>query len=60
MSPATGTELGEVLTGDRPGRTSTEEVTLYKAMGHAVEDLVAAELVLGAALSEGAGRRVQL
>jgi ornithine cyclodeaminase/alanine dehydrogenase-like protein (mu-crystallin family) len=29
-------------------------------MGHAVEDLVAAELALRAALSEGAGRRVRL
>jgi alanine dehydrogenase len=60
VNPATGTELGEVLAGDRPGRTSAEEVTLYKAMGHAAEDLVAAELALRAALSEGAGRRVPL
>jgi alanine dehydrogenase len=56
----TGTELGEVLNGERPGRTSAEEITLYKAMGHAIEDLVAAELVLRAAVREGAGQTVQL
>jgi ornithine cyclodeaminase/alanine dehydrogenase-like protein (mu-crystallin family) len=60
LDPATGTELGEVLNGDRPGRTSADEITLYKAMGHAVEDLVAAELALRTALSEGESRKVQL
>jgi ornithine cyclodeaminase/alanine dehydrogenase-like protein (mu-crystallin family) len=60
LDPATGTELGEVLNSDRPGRTSAEEITLYKAMGHAVEDLVTAELALRAALSEGEGRRMRL
>jgi alanine dehydrogenase len=60
VDPATGTELGEVLNGRRPGRTSVEEITLYKAMGHAIEDLVAAELVLRAAVGEGDGQMVQL
>jgi ornithine cyclodeaminase/thiomorpholine-carboxylate dehydrogenase len=46
LDPSTGTELGEVLQGTRPGRTSPDEVTVYKAMGHAVEDLAAAELVI--------------
>jgi ornithine cyclodeaminase/alanine dehydrogenase-like protein (mu-crystallin family) len=46
LDPATGTELGEVVQGSRPGRTSPDEVTVYKAMGHAVEDLAAAELVI--------------
>jgi ornithine cyclodeaminase/alanine dehydrogenase-like protein (mu-crystallin family) len=40
------TELGEVVTGARPGRRSPEEVTLFKSVGVAVEDLAAAELVL--------------
>jgi thiomorpholine-carboxylate dehydrogenase len=38
-------ELGEVVAGTRPGRGSEEEVTLFKSVGVAVEDLVAAELV---------------
>ena len=36
-------ELGEVLTGDKPGRTSSEEITCFKSLGIAVEDLFAAE-----------------
>lgn len=36
-------EIGEVLTGERPGRTSTEEITLFKSLGIGIEDLSAAE-----------------
>ena len=36
-------ELGEVLAGARPGRTSADEITLFKSLGLAVEDLAAAE-----------------
>ena len=53
--PAIGTELGEVITGSRPGRDSAEEITVYKSMGHAMEDVVVATLVYQAALAEGAG-----
>lgn len=60
LDPSTGTELGEVLNGVRPGRSSTDEITVYKAMGHAVEDLVGAELALQGARREGAGRAVRL
>lgn len=49
LDPAKGTELGEVLAGTRAGRRSPDEITVYKAMGHAIEDLMAAELVLRAA-----------
>ena len=35
-------ELGEVLTGEKPGRTSADEITLFKSLGLAVEDLAAA------------------
>jgi len=37
-------ELGEVVRGVRPGRTSDSEVTLFKSLGLAIEDLVAAEI----------------
>lgn len=56
VDPHVGTELGEVLLGRRPGRDSTDELTIYKAMGHACEDLVAASLVYRRAQAEGAGR----
>jgi ornithine cyclodeaminase/thiomorpholine-carboxylate dehydrogenase len=58
--PSTGTELGELLLGSRPGRQSLEELTVYKAMGHACEDLAAASLVYHRARQEGAGLAVEL
>jgi ornithine cyclodeaminase/alanine dehydrogenase-like protein (mu-crystallin family) len=39
-------ELGEVVAGSRPGRLSRDEITLFKSVGVAVEDVVAADLVL--------------
>lgn len=35
-------EIGEVLLGKKPGRRSDEEITAYKSLGHAVQDLAAA------------------
>ncbi len=35
-------EIGEVLAGDVPGRTSADEITLYKSLGHVVQDLASA------------------
>ena len=46
LDPSVAVELGEVLSGSHPGRTSPEEITVYKSTGHAVEDAVAAALVL--------------
>ena len=46
LDPGTAVELGEVLAGTRPGRESGEEITVYKSMGHAVEDAAAAAVVL--------------
>jgi ornithine cyclodeaminase/alanine dehydrogenase-like protein (mu-crystallin family) len=37
-------ELGEIVRGRKPGRTRPEEVTLYKSLGLAVEDVAAAGL----------------
>ena len=58
--PASATELGEVLLGRAAGRRDAEEITVYKAMGHVVEDIVAAELVYAAAQREAAGVLVEL
>lgn len=38
-------ELGEVIAGSKPGRQSSDEITLYKSVGVAVEDIVTANLV---------------
>jgi alanine dehydrogenase len=53
-------EIGEVVSGDRPGRRSPEEITLYKAVGVAAQDAAAAVLVMDAARREGAGTVVDL
>jgi ornithine cyclodeaminase/alanine dehydrogenase-like protein (mu-crystallin family) len=55
MDANTITEVGEVLAGTRPGRTSNDEITVYKSMGHAVEDAAAARLVYDRARAEGVG-----
>jgi ornithine cyclodeaminase/alanine dehydrogenase-like protein (mu-crystallin family) len=46
LDPEQAVELGEVLGGTRPGRADDEQITVYKSMGHAVEDAAAAGLVL--------------
>ncbi len=38
-------ELGEIAAGDRPGRTSASEVTLFKSVGVAVQDVASAAYI---------------
>jgi ornithine cyclodeaminase/alanine dehydrogenase-like protein (mu-crystallin family) len=47
------TSAEEVVSGTKPGRRSTEEVTLFKSLGLAVEDVATAELIYRKALDEG-------
>lgn len=51
-------ELGEVLAGAAPGRTSPEQLTVFKSLGIAIEDLAAAEYVVARARETGAGSKV--
>ncbi|HXV95474.1 MAG TPA: ornithine cyclodeaminase family protein [Gaiellaceae bacterium] len=53
-------ELGELLTGEAAGRASAEELTVFKSLGLAVEDLAAVEHVHRRALETGAGTEVDL
>ncbi len=53
-------ELGELLAGARPARSSAEQLTLYKSLGLAVQDVAAARLALDRARVAGAGTRVRL
>lgn len=48
-------ELGDVLIGAHPGRTSSEEITVFESLGLAVEDLFAAEYVVQRARETGRG-----
>ena len=51
-------ELGELVSGARPGRADAAQITLYKSVGVAVQDAAAAALVLEAARREHVGREV--
>ena len=53
-------ELGEILLGELTGRESEKEITLFKSLGLAVEDLVSAHYVLERARAEGVGVSVPL
>ena len=60
LDPNDAVELGEILAGTREGRASPEQITIYKSMGHAVEDAAAAGLVYRRALEDGVGTEVEL
>ena len=60
VDPADVVELGEIVSGGHPGRTSDEEITVYKSMGHAMEDAVAARLVYDVAKQHERGTHVSL
>jgi len=53
-------EIGEVLAGTKSGRTSAEEITLYKSVGIAIQDVATAQLVYQKALSQNVGVNVDL
>ena len=53
-------ELGDVVRGALAGRTAADEITIFKSLGMAVEDVVAADLVYRRALESGAGTDLTL
>ncbi len=59
-APEDVVELGELVSGTRPGRTSEHQITLYKSVGVAVQDAAAASLVLAAARERSIGQEIQL
>jgi ornithine cyclodeaminase len=52
-------EIGEILLGQNTGRTTSEEITLFKSLGLAVEDLAAADYIYRQALEKGLGTAVE-
>jgi len=54
------TELGEILTGTHRGRVADDEVTLFRSLGLAIEDLAASSLVLARARERGVGVEIAL
>jgi ornithine cyclodeaminase len=53
-------EIGEVAAGMAPGRGSDEEVTLFKSLGLAIEDLAAARWIHQQAVDAGAGTAIPI
>ncbi len=53
-------ELGELLLGQVPGRTSPEQITLFKSLGIAIEDLAAAHHILRKAEASHAGTWIDI
>jgi len=53
-------ELADVVSGRIRGRTSSQEITVFKSCGLAIEDIVAARLAYENAIHRGVGTRVDL
>jgi len=53
-------ELGELIVGHKPGRTSDEEITVFKSVGLAIQDVATAKLVYDKAVAAGIGIEVEL
>jgi ornithine cyclodeaminase/alanine dehydrogenase-like protein (mu-crystallin family) len=53
-------ELGDLVVGKLPGRASREEITLFKSLGLAIEDLASAQFIYDAAAKQNIGTWVEL
>jgi len=53
-------QLGEVIVGLKPGRTSEEEITIFDSTGLAIQDVATAHMVYERAVREGLGRQVRM
>jgi len=52
-------EIGEVLAGKVSGRTNDRDITLFKSLGMAVEDVAAAQYIYSRARQQGVGREIE-
>jgi ornithine cyclodeaminase/alanine dehydrogenase len=52
--------LGEIVVGERPGRETSEEITVFKSCGLAVQDVATAAAIYDAARAKGIGTSVEL
>ncbi len=53
-------DLGDLVTGKKRGRESREEITLFKSVGFAMEDVVVAHYAYEKAAREGRGQRIEM
>ncbi|MBL4893114.1 MAG: ornithine cyclodeaminase family protein, partial [Rhizobiaceae bacterium] len=52
-------EIGKVLSGDLAGRNNPDEITLYRSLGVAAQDLASAHHITEQAKARGMGQQVQ-
>jgi ornithine cyclodeaminase/alanine dehydrogenase-like protein (mu-crystallin family) len=52
-------DLGEILTGQRPGRTDPQEITIFKSVGVALQDVGAAAWAYRRARELGLGQNIE-
>jgi ornithine cyclodeaminase len=52
-------ELGEIVAGQKPGRTSAEQITFFKSVGVAAQDAAAAQIVLRNGLAHNLGTSLE-
>lgn len=52
-------ELGQIISGEKPGRESDEEITIFKSVGLAVVDIVVAKYLYERAVERGVGNRIE-
>ncbi|MGY5863780.1 MAG: ornithine cyclodeaminase family protein [Candidatus Thorarchaeota archaeon] len=53
-------EIGEILNGDKVGRESDDEITIFDATGLSAQDIAAAKIVYDAAKQKNLGKRINL
>jgi len=52
--------LGEIITGQKPGRTSREQVTIFDSTGVAIEDIATAKMVYDMAMKQHIGKTIDI
>lgn len=52
-------EIGEIILGNKPGRETPEEVTIFDTVGMAIQDIVTATMLYKGALQKGLGTRYE-
>ncbi len=53
-------ELAEIVSGQKPGRLTDDEITLFKSMGLSLEDISTAKFVFDKAIEKGLGQNITL
>ncbi len=60
LDPEAITEIGEVINGVKPGRTSADDITMFDATGMALQDLITAKITLDRAAAANVGTLVRM